>query len=131
MAKITGIGGVFLNEVSDVAKLLDWYQDVMGLDVTEYGINFPDQKGMPLITFHRKADEAVMLNFAVEDLEGFCQILKDKGVQFKGEMETFHYGKFVRIFDPLEREIELCELNEKVYREMVMKEIEDYKSKKA
>ncbi len=35
MSKITGKGSVFLNVVVDTKKLLYWYHEVLGLDITE------------------------------------------------------------------------------------------------
>lgn len=126
MAKITGIGGVFLNVDADTKELLKWYRDVLELDVSEYGINFTEPNLMTLITFDRKSDDQAMLNFAVDNLIDYIAMLNEKGVELHKEIESLAFGRFARIKDIAGNVIELCELNESAYREMVQKEIEKF-----
>jgi hypothetical protein len=75
MAKITGFGGIFLRTKSNTTKLLHWYRDALGLDITEYGINFLIPNEFALITYDNKEDKT-LLNFTVDDLETFMTELK-------------------------------------------------------
>lgn len=125
MAKITGIGGIFLRTKSDTTKLLHWYRDVLGLDITEYGINFLTPNQFTLITYDNK-DEQPMLNFSVDDLETFVTELKEKNVTIQQEIIEYDFGKFAQIKDPFGTVIELAEIIADNYLQMVKKEIADY-----
>lgn len=129
MSKITGIGGVFLNINTDTKELLKWYKDVLELDVSEYGINFLEPNLMTLITFDRTSQDQAILNFAVDDLEDYIKKLKEKGVEIYKEIENFDFGSFARIKDIAGNVIELCQLKAEIYRDMVQKEVEEYKKK--
>lgn len=130
MSKITGIGGVFLNINTDTKKLLKWYRDVLELDVSEYGINFLQPNLMTLITFDRTSNDQAILNFAVDDLEDYMAKLKEKGVEIYREIEKLPFGAFARIKDIAGNIIELCELNEGEYKDMVYKEIKEFNDDK-
>lgn len=128
MAKITGIGGVFLNVTGDAKKLLDWYHDVLNLDVSSYGVNFLDPNSLTLITFDSKNEGQTVLNFSVDSLADYLEMLRSKGVKIVQEMQVFDFGKFARIEDALGNQVELSELVEERYRAMVEKEIADYRT---
>lgn len=124
MSKITGIGGVFLNVVGDTKKLLDWYHDVLGLDITEFGINFLVPNKFTLITFDNEEPAKFVLNFTVDNLDDFIATLKSKGVKILQEIEVYEYGKFARIEDILGNKVELWEPVDEAYIKMVETEIE-------
>lgn len=126
MARITGIGGIFLKINYDVKKLLSWYQEILGLDVSEYGINFLTPNNLTLITFEEN-DGNTLLNFSVDNLEEFMTQLKEKGVVIHQEIQNYEFGRFAQIKDPFDQIVELSELNNDQYIKMVEKEIEDYK----
>lgn len=126
MARITGLGAVFLKTKSDTIKLLHWYRDVLGLDITEYGINFLLPNEFTLITYDNNEGEAV-LNFTVDDLEEFLAELKEKNVVIHDDIKDYDYGKFAQIKDPFDNIVELWETKPTAYIKMVEKEIEDYK----
>jgi hypothetical protein len=47
MARVTGIGGVFLKSTGDRARLSAWYRDNLGLQLEEWGgaiLKWPDDK---------------------------------------------------------------------------------------
>jgi len=129
MSRITGIGGVFLNLDTDTKQLLKWYSDVLGLDVSDYGINFLEPNLMTLITFNRKPDDEAILNFAVDDLDDYVDKLKDKDVEVHKEVDTYPFGKFAQIKDIAGNIIELCQLNDDKYAAMVQEEIKQFKDK--
>ncbi len=124
MSKITGIGGVFLNVVGDTKKLLDWYHDILGLDITEFGINFLVPNKFTLITFDNEEPAKFVLNFTVDNLDNFIATLKSKGVKILQEIEVYEYGKFARIEDILGNKVELWEPVDEAYIKMVENEIE-------
>lgn len=126
MARITGIGGIFLKTKNDTTKLLHWYRDVLGLDITEYGINFLLPNEFTLITYDNKDGEAV-LNFTVDDLDEFMAELKEKNVAVHDDIKDYDYGRFAQIKDPFDNIVELWETKPDAYIKMVEKEIDDYK----
>jgi len=127
MAKITGLGGVFLKSGNDSKELLKWYRDVLELDVSEYGINFLEPNLMTLITFGRKSDSEAVLNFTVDDLEEFIDKLKNKGVTVRKEITEYEFGSFAQVEDAAGNVIELCRLDEEKYRQIVQIEVEEFK----
>lgn len=129
MSKITGIGGVFLDISGDTKRLLNWYHEMLGLDITEYGINFLTPNKFTLITFDNKDPGKAMLNFTVDNLDGFMEALENKGVKVIQETKTQGYGKFAQIEDILGNVIELWEPFDDNYIRMVEEEIEDVKKK--
>lgn len=124
MAKITGLGGAFLKVTGDAKKLLDWYGDVLGLDISEYGINFLMPNQFTLITFDDNENAKSTLNFTVDNLDVFMKALTEKGVKVIQEIKTYDYGKFAQIEDVLGNVVELWEPFDGAYRDMVTKEIE-------
>lgn len=119
MAKITAIGGVFFQS-PDPKALAAWYRDVLGLQVEEWGgAMIPADEAAPAYgvwsPFKRGADvfspssREFMLNFAVDDLDGFVAALEAKGIEVKGRQETEGMGKFAWILDPDGTKVELWE----------------------
>jgi len=104
---------------------LDWYHDVLDLDVTEYGINFLNPNLFTLITFDSEAGNTV-LNFTVDNLEEFIDKLSSKGVKVIQEIKVVEYGKFARIADVLGNTVELWEPFTDSYKQMVEKEIKEF-----
>ena len=82
MAKITGIGGVFLKCKSDNAALATWYQKHLGMPLEDFGgaiLRWPDDgaEDVGLTVWHLAAsdsqwfspsDSAFMINYRVDDL---------------------------------------------------------------
>lgn len=129
MAKITGLGGVFINMKKDIKTLMTWYEDVLGLDMTAYGINFLVPNQLSLITFS-EGDHDTTLNFTVDDLESFMRVLEVKNVKVLDGIKAYDYGKFARIADPHGHMIELWEPFVENYIEMVKKEMIDHQNKR-
>lgn len=126
MAGVTGLGGVFIQLSSDVKKRLQWYHDVLGVDVSAYGVNFLKPNEFTLLTFTDAEEQSVILNFTVDHLEAFVHDLRKKDVKFLTEIEEFDYGKFVRIEDVDGYPVELWEPYHENYTEMVETEIRAY-----
>ncbi len=126
MGRVTGLGGVFLNISGDTRKLLNWYHEVLGLEITEYGINFLVPNKFTLLTFQDNESGSTVLNFTVDDLESLMKVLEAKDVKVIQAMQVYEYGKFARIEDILGNVVELWEPFEDSYRRMVEQEIEDF-----
>lgn len=124
MAKITGLGGIFLKKSSDIKTLLEWYRDVLELDVTEYGINFLVPNEITLITFSGESE--AVLNFTVDNLDEFIKMLKEKEITIHSDIKVYEYGKFAQIKDPFGHIIELWETDTDNYIEMVKNEIKEF-----
>jgi catechol 2,3-dioxygenase-like lactoylglutathione lyase family enzyme len=117
MAKITGLGGIFFKS-PDPKRLSDWYRDVLGLDVADWGgaILPYDAPGHPPCAVWNpfKADtkhfepstREFMINFGVDDMDGFLAGLQAKGVVLLGRQDD-DYGRFAWIVDPDGTKIEL------------------------
>lgn len=115
MAQITGIGGIFYRS-SDPAASRAWYRDVLGLD-GEYGplLRWSEEKGdEPYSLISQFADDQYfkpgtrdfMINLRVDDLPGFLEQLRAKGVEILGESDE-GYGRFAWILAPDGIKIEL------------------------
>lgn len=123
MAKITGIGGVFIKSTNDKDALAAWYRDNLGLKFEDWGgsiINWKDDAqadgGMTVWTtaaadskWFAPSESSFMINYRVDDLDGLLAQLKQNGVQIvKGPDEEFN-GKFAWVMDPDGNKVELWE----------------------
>lgn len=128
MSMITGLGGVFFHIDGNQKELLEWYHDVLGLEVTEYGINI-DSSQATLLTVKRTNNNAYV-NFTVDDIESFMKELTKKGVEVVSQIKEYPYGKFSQIKDLYGNIVELFEVNFEAYHKMVIEELENYKNNK-
>lgn len=115
--RVTGLGGIFY-VAKDTAATRDWYRDTLGID-GPYGPQLawseePKQSPYSLIS-HFSDDEYIkpgqggfMINLRVNELDGFVEILKTKGVDVLDTVDE-GYGKFAWILDPNGIKIELWE----------------------
>lgn len=120
MAQVIGIGGIFF-KFKDTALMKEWYQDVLGMTINNYGVLFEYNDGasekayLQLGTFEADTDyfgdkkQQSMINFRVDDLEALLTILKESNVKIVDEIESYSYGKFLHIEDPEGNRIELWE----------------------
>lgn len=124
MAKITGLGGAFFNVKGDALESLKWYNEVLGLRVTEYGLNISSSEEI-LVTLKQHSNNA-FINFTVDNLEEYLKELKSKGVKVVKEIEEYDYGKFAQIKDLHSNIIELFEVYEEAYHKMIKQELKNY-----
>lgn len=126
MSMITGIGGVFIRHNHNARKLLTWYRDVLGLDVSEHGINILTPHHFTLISFDNESE--TRLNSTVDDLEHFIDQLQKKSIKVLHEIKRTNFAKIAQIEDPTGNIVELLEPFDTEYTYMVRQEITEFNS---
>lgn len=114
MASVTGIGG-FMFRARDPEALSTWYARHLGIDMST-GIwrqeaGFTVFAPLPADTdYLSRPEQAFMLNFRVDDLDGVLANLADAGInaETRADWDGPH-GRFARIHDPEGNPIELWE----------------------
>ena len=123
MAKITGIGGVFLKSKGDSAALAAWYQKHLGMLLEEFGgavLNWPDDSAEDggLTVWHLADKDSqwfspstspFMINYRVDNLGEMLTQLRAGGVEIVSGPESHENGKFAWIMDPDGNKVELWE----------------------
>ena len=125
MAEIKGIGGVFF-ESDDAKSLAEWYERILEIDLLGHEDGFfhvfphvevgtgttrenpvfaINQSKAPLATGNR----GFMINFRVDDLNGYLERLAGHGVTQDREMVIWERGKHAWVRDPDGNLIELYE----------------------
>jgi catechol 2,3-dioxygenase-like lactoylglutathione lyase family enzyme len=109
MARITALGGVFMHSANPTT-LAAWYRDMLGLKIEDWGgaMIQPDGAGPPQVwaafdksTGHFKpSSREFMINFAVDDLDGFLAGLEAKGITIIDRQKLDGVGKFAWVLDP-------------------------------
>jgi predicted enzyme related to lactoylglutathione lyase len=119
MAKVIGVGGVFFKS-KDPAALLQWYKDVVGLELQPWGgvilqpqamVDFPGAVTVfaPFkqeTTYFQPSTRDFMINLVVDDLDGVLASCASHGVEAKVLPEEPN-GRFAHITDPEGTRIEL------------------------
>ena len=112
MARVTGVGGVFLRS-SDPKKLTAWYAEHLGFPVSDWGTMFqwnddpqPEGSGVTVWTafagdtkYFGEGEQAVMINYRVDDLDALVEKLTASGVWVDPKRMDEGYGKFAWIKD--------------------------------
>ena len=119
MARVTGIGGVFLR-VKDPKATTDWYVKNLGIVPTEYGVTFqwsdevPEKTGMttwstfPADTkYFGDSGQSFMINYRVDDLDALLKTLEANGVWIDPKRDNYDFGRFAWIRDCDGNRIEL------------------------
>ncbi len=121
MAKVIGVGGIFWKS-KDPKALLQWYVDVLGLQLEGWGgvVLRPEamvaHPGAATVfspfkqdtTYFEPSTKDFMINLAVDDLEGVLASCAKHGVEVK-RVDDESMGKFAHISDPEGTRIELWE----------------------
>ena len=121
MARVTGVGGVFLRS-ADPKALGAWYRDHLGLDVSDWGgAIFPwggdgSPPGMTIWSaFAQDTDymapgtASFMINFRVADLDALLDALRAEGCNVVDKTERSEQGAFGWVIDPEGNKVELWE----------------------
>ena len=123
MAKITGIGGVFLKSRGDHAALAAWYKKNLGMALEDWGgavLRWPDDKaedhGLTVWSLAGKdskwfspSTSSFMINYRVDNLGEMLDQLRAGGVEVIQGPESAENGKFAWIMDPDGNKVELWE----------------------
>ena len=121
MARVTGIGGVFLKCQGDSAALAHWYRQHLGMPLEDFGgaiLRWPDDKADDggLTVWHlagrdsqwfSPSTSSFMINYRVDDLDGLLAQLRAAGVAIVGGPESHENGRFAWIMDPDGNKVEL------------------------
>lgn len=114
--KIKGFGGVFWRS-RDVSALKNWYKETLGISMEEWNgtVMKPTEDNETIFSFFNEentyfpTEQSVMLNFQVENINGWIEHFEKIGVPLLKEPEKSEYGTFIWISDPEGRWIEIWE----------------------
>jgi predicted enzyme related to lactoylglutathione lyase len=112
MARVTGIGGVFLRS-SDPKALAKWYSENLGITLADFnGTAFQWSDEVPAGTgmtawstfpsdtsYFGDGQQSVMINYRVDDLDVLLATLSSSGVWIDPKREDYAYGRFAWIKD--------------------------------
>jgi predicted enzyme related to lactoylglutathione lyase len=121
MAKVTGIGGVFIKSTKDNKALAGWYRDHLGLQLEDWGgaiLKWPEDEAedggltvwttaAPDSNWFAPSESSFMINYRVDDLDALLSQLKEAGVEIVGGPDSAENGKFAWIMDPDGNKVEL------------------------
>lgn len=123
MARVTGLGGVFL-KVNDRTALAAWYEQHLGVKVTDWGgaqFFWGDDTGPAAqaynmwslfksdTTYFAPSEKAFMINFRVDDLHALHAQLRAAGCTVGDKVEESEFGRFSWVMDPEGNKLELWE----------------------
>ncbi|MFO1464958.1 MAG: VOC family protein [Steroidobacteraceae bacterium] len=117
---ITGIGGIFF-KAKDPKALASWYREVLGLPLEPWGgaaLRYDAPKHPPVLVwsafpastdYFAPSTSALMINYAVDDLDAFLARLRAKAVAVLKQDDKDPNGRFAWILDPEGNKVELWE----------------------
>ncbi|WP_027257152.1 VOC family protein [Leisingera aquimarina] len=123
MARVTGIGGVFIKAHGGAKELAEWYRDHLGLDLADFGgavLNWEEDKaGDGGLTVWATADpdgtwfdpsiSGFMINYRVDDMDGMVAQLTAADIPILKGPDAHENGRFAWIMDPEGNKVELWE----------------------
>ena len=101
---IEGIAAIWL-PVTDMERAVAFYRDQLGLDVMDHDgdwseVTAGDQRIGLNASEAPAGDGGAVIAFAVDDIEATVDTLKDKGVEFAGELSEHPWGRIAPFKDP-------------------------------
>lgn len=123
MARVTGIGGVFIKSSKNGKALASWYEKHLGLRLEDFGgaiLKWPEDnaedKGLTVWHVAEKnsdwfspSESSFMINYRIDDMAGMIEQLKKAGVEIWKGPEAHENGKFAWVMDPEGNKVELWE----------------------
>jgi len=118
MAKVVGVGGVFL-KAKDPKQLMAWYVENLGLP-TAHGsytsFEGPEVQGTTAFSFFKEKPDAsgeqAVVNFRVDSLDALLDKLQTAGVRVDPKRDDYDFGRFGWFWDPEGNRVELWEPKE-------------------
>jgi predicted enzyme related to lactoylglutathione lyase len=117
MAKVVGVGGIFL-KARDPKALSDWYATHLGIESQYGGLVFdgPAAAGLTMFShfpldsqYFGDGSQQVMINFRVDNLDQLLAQLAAAGVRVDPKRDDSDYGRFAWIWDAEGNRVELWE----------------------
>ena len=120
MARITGIGGVFLRAKSDEKALAGWYEKHLGLKLEDFGgavLKWPSDPAADVgaTAWHVAGKDSgwfsgpFMINYRIDDMDGMIHQLNAGGIPIVQGPDSDENGRFLWIMDPDGNKVELWE----------------------
>jgi len=120
MAKVTGIGGVFVKAKSDSKALGAWYEKHLGIALESWGggiLKWPDDHASDkgLTVWSTAAPDSdwfpgpFMINYRVDDMAALLEQLRRADIAIVKGPESHENGVFAWIVDPDGNRVELWE----------------------
>lgn len=123
VARVTGIGGVFMLANNNAKELSDWYLTNLGMQREDFGgvvlqwqEDLANDNGLTVWHIAEKdskwfspSESRFMINYRVDNLDEMISQLKANGVEIFGGPESHENGKFAWIMDPEGNKVELWE----------------------
>jgi predicted enzyme related to lactoylglutathione lyase len=117
MARITGIGGIFI-KARDPEALKAWYARHLGLDIGAWGglvfSNADDPAGQTVwsvfaadSSYFAPSTAPFMVNYRVDDLDALLRQLRAEGCAVDDKTDTSEQGHFGWVMDPEGNRLEL------------------------
>lgn len=123
MAKITGIGGVFIRTEQN-KELIDWLKENLNIAMQDWGgtqffygkDNEPNPHGYTVLNIAEMGSDyfapsslPVMINLQVDNLDEMLDSLSQRGITPVSRYEDEGYGRFAHVMAPGGLKIELWE----------------------
>jgi predicted enzyme related to lactoylglutathione lyase len=123
MAKVTGIGGVFIKAKTDDRALREWYEKNLGVKLEKWGgaaLKWKDDTASdggatawhvaePASKWFAPSEASFMINYRIDDMAGMIEQLKAGGVPIHKGPEQHENGQFLWVIDPDGNKVELWE----------------------
>lgn len=115
MANVLGFGGVFL-KVDNPAAYCEWYNQALGVDITDWGSMMwqADGLGHTMFSPFKKTTEYLepskrgfMINLRVDDVASLIASVRAMGAEIIGDIEDTEFGIFGWFIDPEGIKVEL------------------------
>ena len=123
MARITGIGGVFIKAKTDEKALAEWYKKNLGIKLEDWGgcaLEWTEDKAEdkgatawavaePNTQWFSPSESSFMINYRIDNMDEMIAQLKNAGTAILKGPEFHENGKFAWVMDPEGNKVELWE----------------------